>query len=128
MDGQKKSSPITREEIREFYPNLAPHVRKTPIVFANGSEFGLEPVSLALKLELLQHSGSFKARGAITNLLTRTVPKAGVVAASGGNHGVAVAFAAKTLGVPAKIFLPAVSSPAKIAQIRSYGAELVVGG
>src|SRR5205085_4941649 len=83
---------------------------------------------LTLKLELFQHAGSFKARGAFTNLLTRPIPAAGVVAASGGNHGAAVAYAAMRLGVPAKIFVPTVSSPAKIARIRSYGAELVVGG
>src|SRR5215475_4625349 len=128
MDGPKNSPPITREEIREFYPNLAPHVRKTPVAFVNGSEFGLEPVSLALKLELLQHSGSFKARGAITNLLTRTVPKAGVVAASGGNHGVAVAFATRKFHVAAKIYVPTVASISKIDRIRACGAELVVGG
>src|SRR6185295_16341606 len=72
--------------------------------------------------------GSFKTRGAFAHLLTRAVPPAGVVAASGGNHGAAVAFAAMTLKVPAKIFVPTVSSPAKIARIRSYGADLVVGG
>jgi threonine dehydratase len=83
---------------------------------------------LALKLELLQHSGSFKARGAFTNLLMRPVPPAGVVAASGGNHGAAVAFAANKLGVPARIFVPVVSSAAKMDRIRSYGAELVVTG
>lgn len=119
---------ITREEIREFYPKLAPHVRRTPVISVNGAEFGLEPVPLALKLELLQHTGSFKARGAITNLLTRTVPRAGVVAASGGNHGVAVAFAAKKFNVPARIYVPTVASIAKIDRIRRYGAELVVGG
>ena len=128
MDGQKNSSPIPREEIKEFYPILASHVRKTPVVFVNGSEFGLEPVPLALKLELLQHSGSFKARGAITNLLTRTVPKAGVVAASGGNHGVAVAFATRKFHVHAKVYVPTVASISKIERIRAYGAELVVGG
>src|SRR5215467_5768195 len=128
MLDDKASQPITREEIMEFYPKLAPHVRKTPVVFANGSEFGLEPVSLALKLELLQHSGSFKARGAITNLLTRTVPKAGVVAASGGNHGVAVAFATRKFQVAAKIYVPTVASISKIDRIRAYGAKLVVGG
>lgn len=119
---------ITREEIRAFYPDLAPHIRRTPVVFVNGSEFGLEPVSLALKLELLQHTGSFKARGAITNLLKRTVPKVGIVAASGGNHGVAVAFAAHKFHVPAKIYVPTVASIAKVDRIRGYGAELVVGG
>jgi threonine dehydratase len=83
---------------------------------------------LALKLESLQHAGSFKARGAFTNLLTRKLPQAGVVAASGGNHGAAVAFAAMKRKVPAKIFVPSVASPAKIQQITDYGADLVVGG
>ena len=81
-----------------------------------------------LKLELLQHSGSFKARGAFANLLTRTIPAAGVVAASGGNHGAAVAYAAMRLGVPAKIFVPTVSSAAKVARIRAYGADLAIVG
>jgi threonine dehydratase len=83
---------------------------------------------LTLKLELFQHTGSFKARGAFANLLLRRVPPAGVVAASGGNHGAAVAYAAQRLGVRAKIFVPSVSSPAKQQRIRDYGADLVVGG
>jgi threonine dehydratase len=83
---------------------------------------------LALKLESLQHAGSFKARGAFTNLLTRNVPRTGVVAASGGNHGAAVAYAAMKLKVPAKIFVPSIASRAKIEQITDYGANLVVGG
>ena len=83
---------------------------------------------LVLKLELMQHTGSFKTRGAFSNLLTRAVPAAGVVAASGGNHGVAVAYAAKKAGKAGAIFVPVVSSPAKMDRIRSYGAELVVGG
>src|SRR5690606_997846 len=83
---------------------------------------------LALKLESLQHSGSFKARGAFTNLLTSDVPDAGVVAASGGNHGAAVAYAAARLGLPATIFVPSVTSAAKADRIRGYGADLVVGG
>src|SRR5262249_26479664 len=81
-----------------------------------------------LKLEQLQHSGSFKARGAFANLLLRKVPPAGVVAASGGNHGAAVAFAARALGVKATIFVPTVSSAAKVERIRNYGAELTVVG
>jgi threonine dehydratase len=93
-----------------------------------GADFGLAEVSIVLKLELLQHTGSFKPRGAFANLLTRDVPQAGVVAASGGNHGVAVAFAAMKLGKRAKIFVPSVASPAKIARIRGYGADLVVIG
>ena len=80
------------------------------------------------KLELLQHSGSFKARGAFTNLLMRQIPAAGVVAASGGNHGTAVAFAAMKLKKPARIFVPEVASPAKLERIRGYGADLVVTG
>jgi len=88
----------------------------------------LEVDGFALKLESLQHAGSFKTRGAFANLLSREIPPAGVVAASGGNHGAAVAYAAMTLGVPAVIFVPTVSSPAKIARIESYGARIVVGG
>jgi threonine dehydratase len=107
---------------------IAPHIRQTPIVSVDGADFGLADGPMTLKLELLQHSGSFKVRGAFTNLLTRKVPAAGVVAASGGNHGVAVAYAAMKLGVPAKIFLPSISSPAKIRRIESYGVALVVGG
>lgn len=107
---------------------LVPHVRRTPIVEIDGAELGFDGVSLVFKLELLQHTGSFKARGALANLLLRDVPAAGVVAASGGNHGVAVAYAAMRLGIPAKIFVPVISSPAKIARIRGYGADLVVTG
>jgi threonine dehydratase len=92
------------------------------------SELGLPAGPLTLKLEQMQHSGAFKARGAFTNLLTREIPKAGVVAASGGNHGAAVAYAAMRLNKPASIFVPSVSSPAKIARIRDYGADLHVGG
>lgn len=93
-----------------------------------GADLGLPAFPLTLKLELLQHAGSFKTRGAFANLLTHAIPAAGVVAASGGNHGAAVAYAAMRLGVPAHIFVPTVSSPVKIARIRAYGAELVVGG
>jgi len=98
------------------------------VVELTGADFGLPAFPLTLKLELLQHAGSFKTRGAFANLLTRAIPAAGVVAASGGNHGAAVAYAAMRLGVPAHIFVPTVSSPVKIARIRAYGAELVVGG
>jgi threonine dehydratase len=94
----------------------------------SGADVGLAAFPLTLKLELLQHAGSFKTRGAFANLLLRHVPPAGVVAASGGNHGAAVAYAAMRRGVPARIFVPTISSPAKIARIRGYGADLVVGG
>ncbi len=119
---------IDREAIEATRTVIGPYVRVTPVVEADGADFGLAPFSLTLKLELLQHSGSFKARGAFANLLMRDVPAAGVVAASGGNHGVAVAYAAMRLGVRAKVFVPAVASPAKIERIRAYGAELTVVG
>ena len=119
---------ITREEIRDTHCRIAPFVRRTPVISVNGAEFGLRLNPLLLKLELLQHTGSFKARGAITNLLLRNIPKTGVVAASGGNHGVAVAFAAKKFNVAARVYVPTVASKTKIERIRSYGAELVVGG
>jgi threonine dehydratase len=112
---------ITREDIRRAHEAIGPWLRRTPVV-----ELDLAgPVTL--KLEQLQCAGSFKARGAFTNLLLRDVPPAGVAAASGGNHGVAVAYAAHELGIPARIFVPAVSSPAKVARIREL-ADLVIAG
>jgi len=119
---------VTRSDIERVYPVIAPHIRRTPIVTINGAEFGLPPFALTLKLEQLQHAGSFKTRGAFANLLTRHPPKTGVVAASGGNHGAAVAYAAMRLNLPARIFVPTVSSPAKIDRIRLYGADLTVIG
>jgi threonine dehydratase len=119
---------ITRADIERVYPMIEPHIRRTPVVTLSGADFGLPPFALTLKLEQLQHAGSFKTRGAFANLLTRHPPSAGVVAASGGNHGAAVAYAAMKLGVPARIFVPTVSSPAKIERIRSYGADLTVIG
>src|SRR5689334_7125847 len=119
---------ITPAAIAAVHPLIEPHIRRTPIMRIDAADLGLPAGPLTLKLELMQHSGSFKVRGAFTNLLTRKVPAAGVVAASGGNHGVAVAYAAMKLGVPARIFLPTISSPAKIERIRSYGADLVIGG
>lgn len=107
---------------------VAPHLRRTPVVEVHGRDLGLGDCTLLLKLEYLQHTGSFKARGALANMLLRDVPEAGVVAASGGNHGVATAYAAMRLGVRAKVFVPTISSPAKIARIRGYGADLVVTG
>jgi threonine dehydratase len=121
-------SMISAAEIRSAYATITPHIRRTPIVEVDGADFGIACSPLVLKLELLQHAGSFKARGAFTHLLTRTIPEAGVVAASGGNHGAAVAFAAMKLNVPAKIFVPSIASPAKIQQITEYGAQLVISG
>ena len=119
---------IGRNDIAAVREVIRPYVRTTPVVEVRGTDFGLRDLPIVLKLELLQHSGSFKARGAFANLLTRKIPAAGVVAASGGNHGVAVAYAAMRLGVPAKIFVPTVASPAKVARIRAYGADLAIVG
>ncbi len=119
---------IDRENIVLAHALIAPYIRQTPVVETKGADFDLDIGPLYFKLEHLQHSGSFKTRGAFANLLTRDVPQVGVVAASGGNHGAAVAYAAMTLKIPAKIFVPSVSSPTKIERIRRYGAELVVGG
>jgi threonine dehydratase len=118
----------SRAEIERTYALIGPYIRRTPVIDVDGADLGAPGHRVTFKLELLQRTGVFKARGAFTNLLTRPVPPAGVVAASGGNHGVAVAFAAMTLNVPARIYVPTVAAPAKIAHIRSYRAHLVVGG
>lgn len=113
---------IELSDIESARKRIAPYIRRTPVMateVAGGCIF---------KLEFLQHAGSFKARGAFNNLLSRPVPKIGVAAASGGNHGVAVALAAGRLGHPARIFVPEISSPAKIARIRDVGGDIVIGG
>ena len=117
---------VTKDAIAETYDLIRPHIRRTPVL--DWAEDGFAPGAVTLKLELLQYAGSFKTRGAFANLLTREIPAAGVCAASGGNHGAAVAYAAMKRGVPAHVFVPAISAPAKIARIRDFGAELVVGG
>jgi threonine dehydratase len=122
---------ISRDEIRGTYDTIRTFIRRTPVVRVDLSELdpdGTELPAVTLKLEQLQCAGSFKARGAFANLLLREVPPAGVVAASGGNHGVAVAYAAHRLGVPVRIFVPTVSAAAKVERIRRLGAELVVTG
>src|SRR5687768_18385346 len=120
------TSALSRERIQETEKLIRGYVRRTPILEVDGADFGLGPIKIVFKLELFQHSGSFKARGAFTNLLTREIPPAGVVAASGGNHGAAVAFAAMKLGQPATIFVPSVCSIAKQERIRNYGAKLII--
>ena len=122
------SQAIGRAEIGTTERLIRPHIRRTPIIEVNSDDFGSGHGPVVLKLELMQYAGSFKCRGAFANLLTRQIPDVGVAAASGGNHGAAVAFAAAKLGIPAKIFVPAISSPAKQARIRQYGADLIVGG
>jgi threonine dehydratase len=119
--GEEQHLMISGDDIHQAYDTIGPYLRRTPAF-----QVGLAgPVTL--KLEQLQCAGSFKARGAFANLLLRDVPAAGVVAASGGNHGLAVAYAAHRLGIPAKIFVPTVSSPAKVERIREL-ADLVVTG
>lgn len=107
---------------------IRPHIRRTPVLRTPAEDFGLSGAPLTFKLEFLQHSGTFKARGAFANMLMRAGAERGVVAASGGNHGAAVAYAAMRLGHKARIYVPSISSPAKIGRIKSYGAEIVVGG
>lgn len=119
---------IDRAKIVATERLIRPYIRRTPVIEVNSADFEFGDNPIDLKLELMQHAGSFKCRGAFTNLLTREIPDAGVVAASGGNHGAAVAFAAMKLGIPAKIFVPSIASPAKVQRIRQYGAELVIGG
>src|SRR3984957_18769209 len=119
---------IDRAAIAATETLIRPFVRHTPAIDIEATDFGLAPGRLAFKLEFLQHTGSFKPRGAFANLLGRKAPAAGGVAASGGNHGAAVAFAAMRLGLKAAIFVPKITSPAKLDRIRAYGAELVVTG
>ncbi|MDX1785048.1 MAG: threonine/serine dehydratase [Roseovarius sp.] len=108
-------------EISAAVARIAPYLRRTPVM-----DVVLDGLPVALKLEHLQHTGSFKARGAFNTLLGAPVPAAGLVAASGGNHGAAVAYAARTLGHEARIYVPEMAGPAKIALIERQGADLVV--
>lgn len=119
---------VNRGAIERTERLIRPYVRRTPVMQVEAADFALEGAPISFKLELTQHAGSFKPRGAFSNLLQRDGAEAGVVAASGGNHGAAVAFAGRRLGLPATIFVPSVSSPAKQALIRDLGADLRVGG
>ncbi|WP_209835424.1 threonine/serine dehydratase [Ruegeria sp. HKCCE3926] len=110
-----------KSEISAARDRIAGHTQVTPVIESRVPGHHIE-----LKLEHMQHTGSFKARGAFNTLLSLDVPDAGVVAASGGNHGAAAAFAAQALGYPAKIFVPELAGPSKIALIRQTGADLSV--
>ena len=114
---------VSRATIAETYERIRPSIRRTPVI-----DVEVAGLPVCLKLECLQHTGSFKPRGAFANLMGAEIPAAGVAAASGGNHGAAVAFAARAIGVPAHIFVPETTPPAKIARIESYGAEIVLAG
>jgi threonine dehydratase len=117
---------MTPSDIRSAHARIRGHIRRTPILETASPIAGAPPISL--KLECLQFSGSFKARGAFHNLLTRPAPAAGCATASGGNHGAAVAFAAQKLGIRARIFVPEIAASAKIVKIKAYGAEAMIGG
>ena len=116
---------ISRNDISQAAARIKPYLRVTPVMEVSLPGLA-NPVSL--KLELFQHSGSFKPRGAFNNLVDTRIPQSGVAAASGGNHGAAVAYAASILNIPARIFVPAISSPAKVARIARYGATIVQQG
>jgi len=116
--------PVTPDDIRAAHERIQRWIRRTPLLAAGPAGGG----ELTFKLELVQHAGSFKTRGAFHNLVSRPVPSAGVTAASGGNHGVAVALASARLGHRARVFVPEISSPVKIAAIRAHGADVVIGG
>ena len=106
---------IDRAGIAAAERPIRPYIRHTPIIRIDSADLGIAGVEpLVLKLEFLQHTGSFKPRGAFASLLTRSAPAAGIVAASGGNHGAAIAYAAMRLGLRATIFVPNVASPAKL--------------
>lgn len=116
---------VERADIVAASDRIREHVRSTPVVETGRGAFGLE-TPLTLKLELLQHTGSFKPRGAFNKMLASDVPVAGVVAASGGNFGLAVAYAARSLGSRAEIFVPDTSPASKIDRIRELGADVRV--
>jgi threonine dehydratase len=118
---------VLPEDIRAAQARIASRVRRTPVLRLPPGAFGHDG-GVSFKLEFLQHAGSFKPRGAFNTLLSGAVPPAGVAAASGGNHGAAVAYAARELGVKARIFVPEIAAPAKIAVIRAHGAQVVIGG
>ena len=118
---------MTRDRVEAAAATLGRRVRVTPVITVDGSTFGVD-ATVTMKLEFLQHSGTFKARGALHFLLVNDISAAGVTAASGGNHGVAVAWAAAQLGLPVTIFVPTISAPAKVARLRALGAEVVQVG
>lgn len=116
-----------RTEIELASKRIAGYVRTTPIMHLEENAWGLD-AHLTLKLELFQHAGSFKPRGVFNRILSNQVPAAGVIAASGGNHGIAVAYAAQRLRHSAEIFVPEVCSPVKVERLRSYGAHVTITG
>jgi threonine dehydratase len=117
----------TRQDILAAAARIRGHIRHTPVMRLADDDLGLG-FAVTLKLELTQHTGSFKPRGAFNHLLSAADRPARVIAASGGNHGAAVAYAARALGIAAEIFVPAATPEAKITRIASYGAIVARGG
>jgi threonine dehydratase len=118
---------LSSADIEAAAQRISPYIRKTPVFQLNPGEWDNQ-AQLFLKLEQLQYTGSFKLRGAMNRMLSQPVPEAGVIAASGGNHGVAVAYAAQQLGYPSEIYVPEISSRAKIERLRNYGARVSIVG
>src|SRR5215472_12703640 len=116
-----------RIEIEAASKRIAGYIRTTPVMYLEPNVWGID-AHIVLKLEQLQHTGSFKPRGAFNRILTNQVPEAGVIAASGGNHGIAVAYVAQRLGHRAEIFVPEICSPVKVERLRSYGAQVSLVG
>jgi threonine dehydratase len=118
---------ISTEDIAAAAQRIAGYVRVTPVMKLARGTWSID-APITLKLEQTQHTGSFKPRGAFNRILSADVPAAGVIAASGGNHGLAVAYVAQQLGHHAEIFVPEICPPIKVARLRSYGAEVRIGG
>ncbi|KWX06714.1 threonine dehydratase, partial [Carbonactinospora thermoautotrophica] len=118
---------ITKTDVETAAGRIAGRVRTTPVLTVEPAAFGL-PCPVTLKLELFQHTASFKPRGAFNRMLAAGVPGSGVIAASGGNHGLGVAYAARELGVPAEIFVPESTPPVKVARLHALGAQVTVTG
>lgn len=118
---------ISRTEIQDAGRRIATHVRRTPVIALEEKAFGID-ARIFFKLECLQHTGSFKPRGAFNCILNSKIEEAGVSAASGGNHGAAVAYAAHKLGHRAEIFVPAITPKNKVDRLKKYGAAITIIG
>lgn len=121
-------APLARHDVVDAAARIRSNVRRTPVMRIEAGQLGTTHPGFWLKLESLQATGAFKARGAMSNLLASDIPEAGVVAASGGNHGAAVVWAAQNLGVPAAVFVPVTCPPIKLARLAAYGARVTVAG
>jgi len=118
---------ISRTEIQEAGRRIAKHVRRTPVLALEEKAFGID-ARIFFKLECLQHTGSFKPRGAFNCILNSKIGEAGVIAASGGNHVAAVAYAAHKLGHRAEIFVPVITPKNKVDRLKKYGAAITITG